>query len=300
MKPARVALFLATALPVCAQDVEPRRWSHLPADVNYAGAAYAYTEADSFFDPVLELDDVTLAMHTAAAKYLRTFSLFDRLTRVELAVPWQDARWDGLLRGEPASRSVAGFADPIGRIAVNLVGAPPLPRSQFGPYRAAHPGETTVGAGLSVQAPLGQYDEARLLNLGDNRFAFRPELGVERTHGRWAEELTGSSWLYADNDDFFNGNTREQDPLYGLQAHLSYTVRPGLWVSAGLGYFMGGESTINGVSKDDERESLLMGCSLGIPLNQAAGIKLGYVGSRAQKDIGSDSDSVSTAVSMLW
>jgi hypothetical protein len=295
-----VALFLCAAQAAFAQELEPRRWSHLPIDVNYAGAAYVYTSADIAFDPVLGLEDVTLDLHTVAAKYIRTFELLERLARVELTVPYQDARWEGLLQGEAASRERTGFADPIGRIAVNLVGAPPLPRGEFGPYRATHPDGTTVGAGLSVQAPLGQYYEDRLLNLGDNRFTFRPELGVEHTHGRWMEELTGTLWLFTDNNDFLDGNTREQDPLYGLQGHLIYTLRPGLWLSSGLGYFLGGESTINGIPKDDERGTLLMGCSVGFPVNRTVGIKLGYIGSRMQKDVGSDSDSVITAVSMLW
>lgn len=294
------AMFLCATLAADAQEIEPRRWSHLPVDVHFAGAAYAYTETDIFFDPVLGLEDVSLELHTVAAKYIRTLDLFDRLVRVELTVPYQDARWEGLLQGEPASTARSGFADPVGRIAVNLLGAPPLPRGEFGPYRAAHPDGTTVGAGLSVQAPLGEYYEEKLLNLGENRFTFRPELGVEHTHGRWSQELTGTLWLFTDNDNFWNGNTREQDPMYGLQGHVACTFRPGLWLSAGLGYLVGGESTINGVPKGDERESLLVGGSIGFPVNRAVGIKIGYVGSRARRDIGSDSNSAIAAVSMLW
>jgi hypothetical protein len=36
------------ALPCSAQDIEPRRWSHLPLGGNFAGVAYAYTEGDIF------------------------------------------------------------------------------------------------------------------------------------------------------------------------------------------------------------------------------------------------------------
>lgn len=37
---------LLLALPCSAQDIEPRRWSHLPLDTNFLGVAYAYTTGD--------------------------------------------------------------------------------------------------------------------------------------------------------------------------------------------------------------------------------------------------------------
>ena len=42
--------------------------------------------------------------------------------------------------------------------------------------------------------------------------------------------MTASSWFYTDNDQFFNGNYLEQNPLYTVQGHVDYTFRPGLWV----------------------------------------------------------------------
>ncbi len=56
------------------------------------------------------------------------------------------------------------------RFSLLLSGAPALNQKEFAAYR---PG-TIVGRGLQVWAPLGQYDPARLLNLGSNRWAFRP------------------------------------------------------------------------------------------------------------------------------
>jgi hypothetical protein len=297
---ASALLLLSTTLPAAAQDMEPRRWSHMPADVNFAGAGYAYTAADIFFDPVLELEDVSLDMQTVAAKYIRTFGLLDRSARVELAVPYQEAHWKGLLQGEPASTSRQGFADPVGRFAVNLVGGPPLKGTNFVSYRAAHPTETIVGAGLSVHAPLGEYFDDKLLNLGENRFTLRPELGVEHRRGKLLTELTGTVSFFTDNNDFWNGNRREQDPMYTLQGHLAYTFRPGLWVSGGIGYGTGGASTINGTPKDDRKGNLVTGCSVGLPVSRSVGVKLGYLNSRTQVDTGSDSDTVLIGASVLW
>jgi hypothetical protein len=35
------------ALSCHAQDIEPRRWSHLPLDTNFLGVGYAYTNGDT-------------------------------------------------------------------------------------------------------------------------------------------------------------------------------------------------------------------------------------------------------------
>ncbi len=50
------------AWPCLAEELEPRRWSHLPIDTNFAGTGYAYTEADISFDPVLRIEDGQMEM----------------------------------------------------------------------------------------------------------------------------------------------------------------------------------------------------------------------------------------------
>ena len=39
-----------------SQELEPRRWSHLPVGANFATAGYVYTDADIFFDPALQIE----------------------------------------------------------------------------------------------------------------------------------------------------------------------------------------------------------------------------------------------------
>jgi len=58
--------------------------------------------------------------------------------------------------------------------AVNLYGAAPLAGNDYLVYRKAADNETIVGAGLSLQLPTGQYMENKLINLGTNRYTFRP------------------------------------------------------------------------------------------------------------------------------
>ncbi len=125
------AVFLLHDGVAHAQELEPRRWSHLPTDMNFARARFGYTWGDIAFDPLLELEDVTLDLQTVAAKVLRTLSLLNHSARVDLSVPYQDARWKGLLEGEPASTARQGFADPSIRFSMTLAGGPPLKGMEF-------------------------------------------------------------------------------------------------------------------------------------------------------------------------
>ena len=67
-------------------------------------------------------------------------------------------------------------------------------------------------------------------------------------------EVTGSVYLYSDNDEFWNGNRLETDDVYAVQGHLIHTFRPGLWASLSTAYGSGGEAQINGVNKDNPTE----------------------------------------------
>ena len=290
-------LFLSFTVPGFAADIEPRRWTPLPASMNILGAAVLHTDGDIAFDPVLELDDVTVDVKTTLVSFVHAFDLLGQSARFDALLPYKDARWKGLLAGKPASVTRRGLGDPRVRLSVNLLGAPALKGKEFQAYRASHPVNTIVGAALGVTIPLGEYKKDKLLNLGGNRFVFRPQLGFVHTCGHWSYELTGSVFLYTDNNDFFGSNKREQDPLYALQTHLVYTSPQRWWVSLGAAHGRGGESTINGDKKDDERRNLLYGISAGLPIGSRYSAKLAYVGCHSSEDVGTDSDSVAFSFS---
>jgi len=300
--PALLCAVLASALspPCAAQELEPRRWAHLPIDTNFIGAAYAYTEAEISDAPAFRLEDVKLDLHTWAAKYIRSFELLGRTARAEVAQAWQQGSWDGLLDGTSASTSRDGWSDTVVRLAVNVVGAPPLEGKEYASYRASRDTVTTVGVALAVHLPTGEYKKDKLINLGSNRFVFRPQIGVVHERGPWSLELTGAAWIYTDNDSFFNGNKLENEPLLTAQGHVVYTFRPGVWAGVGAGYGYGARSTVNGEEKDDRKEVLAWTASFGFPLRRDLGLKLGYIGKRRESKDGTDSDTFSVAVSHFW
>jgi hypothetical protein len=117
---------------------------------------------------------------------------------------------------------VGRYADPRIRLSINLCGAPALTLKEFKDYEQ----DLIAGAILQVSVPWGQYDDTRLVNIGINRWFVKPELGVSKALGRWTLELSTAATLYTDNDDFYGGNTRSQDPIYSTAAPWGSTIAP--------------------------------------------------------------------------
>jgi hypothetical protein len=295
-----IALCCSFAGSGIAQDIEPRRWTPLPVGMNVFGAGIVYTDGDIGLDPVLEIEDVTVEQRMAVVSYLHAFDLLGKSARFDVRLPYKDTQWEGKLAGVPGTADRRGPGDPRLRLSVNFIGAPALRGKAYQAYRASHPVNTVVGAALSVTLPFGDYNNERLLNLGQNRLIFRPQLGVVHTRGHWSYELTGSVFLFDDNNNFFRNSKREQDPLYALQTHLTYIAPKHWWVSLGVAHGRGGESTINGVNKDDERRDWLYGISAGLPIDSRSSIKLAYIASRTSEDLGKDTDSVALAYSIRF
>ena len=290
-------VLLALACPAGAQELEPRRWSHLPVDTNYFGIAYGNTSGDIFLDPVLRVEDGTVEVHTGVVSYLRSMGLAGKTARFDIRIPYQQARWQGLLDGVPAEVRRHGLGDVMFRMSVNLLGAPALKGRELRDFQAQHSSSTIVGAALAITVPLGQYLEDKLLNLGANRFVIRPQAGVVHRRGPWSFELTGSVMFFTDNDDFLNGNTRQQDPLYVLQGHVVRSFRHGFWASISSGYDWGGQSSVSGVEKDDRRSEFLYALSAGMPVSDASSVKLSYARGRTRQETGSDTDNILLAYS---
>ena len=285
------ALLLSTP-GVQAQDLEPRRWSQLPTGLNVIGLGASYSSGDVFLDPVLEIEEATMSVSGVGLVYLRTFGLFGRSARIDALVPAATGHWEGLLQGAPAAIRREGLADPRLRLSVLLYGGPAQTPAEF----AATPqSNTVVGAAVSLVLPWGEYYPERLINLGQNRWILRPQLGVTHTRNKWTWELTGSVFIYGDNDDFRSGNELSNDPLWAMQAHAIYTFRPGLWASISTGYGAGAEPSINGISREIRSANWVNSLAVGIPINRQQGIKIAWLRWRTLEDNGVDRDDLVVA-----
>jgi len=267
-----LALALSTAVAGHAQELEPRAYSASPAGTNFAIVSYAHASGDVLFDPSLEVTDAQARIDTLMAGYVRTFGLLGRSASLGALLPYVQGSLSGALSGAPTRVYRSGFGDARLRLALNMLGGPALTPEEFATREAT----TTLGASLSVVAPTGQYGSSRLINIGSNRWAFKPELGLSHPIGNWFVEATAGVWLFTDNTDFFGGNTRSQDPLAAYQLHAGYTFRPGLWIAADATYYTGGETSVNGTGRQDLQENSRYGLTLSIPFNARWSAKLAW------------------------
>jgi len=295
-----LAVLGSWATHALAQDIEPRRWSHLPSGLNVAGVGLIATDGEIFFDPVLRIEDGQFDLYILASSYVRSFEWLGKSSRIDFRVPYGYGRWEGLVNDEYTSVRRHGFGDPSIRLSMNLYGAPPLKGQAFMDYRAQHPVGTTVGAAVSVTLPLGEYLEGRLINLGGNRYVIRPQLGVLHQRGAWQFEVTGSVALFGDNSEFFAGTHLEQDPLWFVQGHIIRSFAKGMWSSLSGGFSYGGESEIDGVPKNNDERTRYFALSFGMPINRQHSLKITYVYADTNILLGSSSNSLALGWSMSW
>jgi hypothetical protein len=296
---AAALLVLALLAPAAghAQELEPRRWSHLPVGVNFAALGYAYTDGNIFLDPAIVVEDAQADIHSLGLGYVRSFGLFGRSARIDIGVPFSNGHWEGEANGQMVETRRQGFGDPKLRFAINLLGSPAQTGAEFAKFTP----RTIVGAAVEIYAPLGEYYTDRLVNLGSNRWAVQPQLGIVHNAGHWTFEATGSAWFFGDNDDYqAPGRELEQDPLYTLQLHAIHTFRPGLWASLSGAYGYGGRAIINNVANPNKQGNLLWAVSFGFPIDRRQGVKIAFQRGHTTEETGVDYNRLILAYSLMW
>jgi len=294
--PAVVVVSLLAGMSTAhAQEIEPRMYSNAPVGVNFLIAGYAYTEGALSADPSLPLEDPQLKTSNAVLGYVRVIDFWGKSARIDAIVPFTWLSGTADFEGETRRREVDGLGDARFRLSVNLYGAPALTLKEFAGYRQ----DLIVGASLQVSAPTGQYDDSRVINIGTNRWSFKPEIGISKAVGAWTLEAAAAATLYTDNDDFNGGNTRSQDPIYALQGHAIYSFRSGVWGSLDINYFTGGETMVNDTPKNDLQKNWRVGGTLAFPVDAHHSIKL-YGSSGVSARTGNNFDLLGAAWQYRW
>lgn len=293
----RIAATCALLAACCAsaQDIEPRSYSNAPIGVNFLVAGYAYTRGGVAFDPALPITDAQLHTSNGVLGYARVLDLWGRSGKVDVVVPYTSLAGSATYAGDPIDRVIHGMGDPMVRLSVNLLGAPSMGLREFAAYRQ----DVIVGASLRISVPWGQYDPARVVNLGTNRWIFRPEIGVSKASGPWTLEGKAAALVYTDNDDFYGGKRREQDPVYALSVHSIYGFPSGSWASFDAIYFAGGRSTVNGILSNDLQQNWRIGVTYSIPVDRHYSIKL-YGSSGVSARTGNNFDLLGIAWQYRW
>ena len=200
-----------------------------------------------------------------------------------------------MVAGQPRERNVSGFIDPRFRFSVNFYGAPALSVQEFADYEQ----DLIIGASVQVSAPLGQYDKDKLVNLGNNRWFVKPDIGISKAWGGLSLELSQGVYIFSKNDDFFGGNTLEQDPLFTSQAHVTYSFGRGIWAALSFTHDYGGRTMINGVQSDDLQQNSRVGLTLALPVNRNNSFKL-YASTGTHTSNGTDFDLAGIVWQYRW
>jgi len=253
-----------------AQQLEPRAYAPAPIGLNFVGIGTLYSSAGVVTDPSLPIDNVHARVYGVSPYYGRTFGLFGRLASGTLVPPYGWAHVEGDVQDVSRSVDRSGLLDPQLRFGVNFLGAPALTPQEF----AKRERGTSIGASVSISAPFGQYDPSKLINLGTNRWAYKPEVGLTQPLGDWVFELYAGVWFFQTNDDFYGGQVREQDPLASYQAHVVYNFSRSVWMAADFTYYDGGATTVGGLPKDDRQNNTRGGMTLSVPCGKNQSLKL--------------------------
>jgi hypothetical protein len=294
-----VAVALLTLLApasALAQELEPRAYSPSPVGANFLLATYSYQSGEILFDPSLPFSDVEAKINGVVSGYGRSFSLAGRSATAAVAVPYAWGPIDGNVGEEYRKIRRSGLGDTRLRLAVNLIGGPAMSPREF----AVRKPTTTLGATLVVVVPTGQYSNEKLINIGSNRWAFKPEVGLYHPIGRWSLEAAAGVWLYANNSAAYPGQVeRSQDPLASFQGHVGYTVRPGLWVAADAAYYTGGETHADGGPGTARQANSRAGVTASVPVARGHTIKA-TVSTGVSARVGTRFDSYGIAYQFLW
>ena len=208
------------------QDMEPRAYSSVPTGTNFLIANYTRTSGSVLLDPRCQLP-------TSRPRSIPGFSPMIAPSTC-LVRPRPPPSPCPMMTGKSAATYSPGAA----RLPFRCRRSSFAAHSQFHRQSALSPGDfaqrsatTTAGASLTVVAPTGDYNPAHLVNIGSNRWAFRPDIGISQPIGNWFTDAAAGVWLFTDNHDFLQGHVSGEAPLLVAQAHVGYNFRPGLWIA---------------------------------------------------------------------
>jgi hypothetical protein len=265
-------LFLLITNSANAQDLDPRSYLRLPTRTTTLITGISYSRGGVVTDPTLPFTNVKADVLAGTAGVLQSFNFFGLSSSVLAVIPYSWAQASGDVGEQRSSVTRTGLADMRLRWSVLLLGGKAATIAEL---RNA-PRKTILGFSVNIIAPTGEFFPDKLVNLGTNRWSFRPELAISQPISkRWLLDAYAGVWLFTDNKTFYPGNAiRQQDPMGAFQMHVSYNIKPTLWVAFNSTFYTGGQSTINSTVKDDRQSNVRLGLTAVVPTGKMSSLKL--------------------------
>jgi Putative MetA-pathway of phenol degradation len=256
--------FFCTSGRASAQFNDARAYDNTPVGVSQLELDYTYVRSNASLDPSLSIAGANLNLNQGTIGYTHYFGVFGRLAWVEATVPL--AGLGGSIAGTNVHGSIAGAGDSSYQIATLLKGGPALNIEQFESYKPA----TSLGLSLSITAPTGLYNSNKILNLGSDRWSFKPELAFSLPFGpdqKWEFDAYGNATFYTDNTFYHGREALRQEPLPGLEGHISYSFNDRVWLSLDTRYSFRGTTYTDGISQNNPQQNFILGNELNISLS---------------------------------
>jgi hypothetical protein len=276
-------LAVAIVLAACplralrAQDLAPRAYVITPVHSNAILVTWSFFDGGVNFNGTIPVTNATGTYYVSVLSYYHSMSFFGRSANFTVALPYAVGNFHGDLAGQSKSIYRSGLADSGFRFSVNLFGGPAMQPKEMAKWKQ----KRLLGLSLRVIAPTGQYSSMKLINWGGNRWAFKPELGYSQRRGHWLLDGYVGGWFYTTNQAFFTGGavTKPQDesPIGSLEGHLSYDVRPRLWLSLDGNFWWGGITSLSGIQNLATKQTgSRIGGTVSFPISKHQAIKASY------------------------
>ena len=247
---------------VHAQEMEPRSYSVVPVNLHAAQLSYTFSGGDVVSGLNSPLQDLNINASIITLGYVQTFSLFHKLGRIAVGVPYAFLNGTAKAYGIDTAASRNGFGDGRIKFGINLMGSPVLAPKDFQKFQE----HTVLGASVVISVPMGQYFSDKLINIGSNRWGIKPEIGVSRREGRLFYEGYAGVWFFTENNQYYNKSSLSQKALFSFQAHMDYTFKHGKYLALNGGFASGGETILNGLDRFDDQENWRIGATFSTPV----------------------------------
>jgi len=289
-----------------AQDLAPRAYVIGPIHGNAITLATSFSNGEILLNGVVPIPDSRGRTASTSITLYHSFNLLGRYTNVTASLPYGVGNYKGTVFTDQTTVDRSGLESFGFRFSMNLLGGPAMNLAEFRKWGQ----KSVLGTSVIVITPTGQYDPTKLINLGDNRWSFKPELGYSRRWRKWVLDGYTGVWLFTKNSDYFSRNqyspdtnTQTQRPIGSIQGHLSYDFPPPrLWASLDGNFWYGGRTSLNGVENPDTREkNSRIGGTLSVPVPRTThqSLKVSY-SDGVYINFGGDFHNVSVAWQYSW
>ncbi|CAG9187270.1 transporter [Cupriavidus pinatubonensis] len=230
------AMLLALAAPAHAIDVDAGDYTALPAGTNLGLLYYQHVARDRVYAGGSQVAGGSLDSDVGILRYVHFMDIGGFTVDPQFLLPF------GKLRGSDnlsALGSASGVGDLILAATVWLVNQPE--KKQY------------FGITPFLYVPVGSYDRDKPLNLGENRWKFALQAGyIAPLAEKVTLDLVADVTVFGNNTKFGPASaTLRQDALAQGQAWLRYHFTDAFDIRGGLSYAFGGETSVNGVSRND-------------------------------------------------